>query len=267
MDILKRSLAPITEEAWEEIDEQAKLVLHTNLSARKFVDVHGPKGWGFTSVPSGRLNLKSSNKKGEVCYGVHMVQPLVEARISFDLDVWELDNAVRGAKDINLDALVEATKKLTEFEEKAIYDGYKDGGIKGLRENTNYDPISIGSNKKEILEAVSQGITTLFKGAIEGPYAMVVSPEIWRQIANQAEGYPVRKHIEKLLDGPVIYSPVIDDAFIVSLRGGDLELILGVDYSIGYESHTSEKVTLFITESFTFRVLDPDVFVRLVPKK
>ena len=42
-----------------------------------------------------------------------------------------------------------------------------------------------------------------------------------------------------------------------SQRGGDLEIILGQDMAVGYESHTSDKVKLYYTESFTSRILEP----------
>lgn len=44
---------------------------------------------------------------------------------------------------------------------------------------------------------------------------------------------------------------------MLSKRGGDLELILGQDLAVGYESHSSDKVKLYYTESFTFRILEP----------
>jgi uncharacterized linocin/CFP29 family protein len=51
------------------------------------------------------------------------------------------------------------------------------------------------------------------------------------------------------------------------MRGGDLELILGQDFSIGYEHHDHQNVKLYITETFTFRILDPSVFVKLTMRK
>jgi len=44
---------------------------------------------------------------------------------------------------------------------------------------------------------------------------------------------------------------------MLSQRGGDLEIILGQDMAVGYESHTSDKVKLYYTESFTSRILEP----------
>jgi uncharacterized linocin/CFP29 family protein len=49
----------------------------------------------------------------------------------------------------------------------------------------------------------------------------------------------------------------------VSLRGGDVELVLGQDFSVGFESADTKKVTFFITESFTFRIIEPRAYVKL----
>ena len=39
---------------------------------------------------------------------------------------------------------------------------------------------------------------------------------------------------------------------LLSTRGGDYELRLGQDVSIGYLSHDADSVQLYFTESFTF---------------
>jgi uncharacterized linocin/CFP29 family protein len=43
---------------------------------------------------------------------------------------------------------------------------------------------------------------------------------------------------------------------LLSIRGGDYELTVGQDLSVGYLAHSADDVELFITESFTFRVLE-----------
>ncbi len=55
MNILRKNLSPISDQAWEEINEQARIVFKTTLSARKFVDIDGPKGLNFGAVTLGRL--------------------------------------------------------------------------------------------------------------------------------------------------------------------------------------------------------------------
>ena len=44
MDFLKKELAPISGKVWKDIEERAKEVLTTQLSARRFVKVTGPIG-------------------------------------------------------------------------------------------------------------------------------------------------------------------------------------------------------------------------------
>jgi hypothetical protein len=77
-------------------------------------------------------------------------------------------------------------------------------------------------------------------------------------------GYRVYDHVVRLLDGPAIWAPAIDGAVVLSLRGGDFEIVVGQDISIGYLDHTTESVRLYLQESFTFRVHTGEAAVPLV---
>ncbi|HDP93831.1 MAG TPA: bacteriocin, partial [Candidatus Aminicenantes bacterium] len=55
----------------------------------------------------------------------------------------------------------------------------------------------------------------------------------------------------------------IEGGLVLSGRGGDFQLTVGQDLSVGYKSDQREMVHLFITESFTFQVLDPAAAVAL----
>jgi uncharacterized linocin/CFP29 family protein len=50
---------------------------------------------------------------------------------------------------------------------------------------------------------------------------------------------------------------------VVSLRGGDFVFDCGQDLSIGYLSHSADKVRLYFEESFSFRVVEPYAAVAL----
>ncbi|MDP1125322.1 family 1 encapsulin nanocompartment shell protein, partial [Klebsiella pneumoniae] len=80
-----------------------------------------------------------ANQKDAVKYGIHQVLPMIETRIPFELNIWELDNAVRGAEDIDLGALEEAARKIAQFEENVIYEGFKPGNVVGLKQGSEYD--------------------------------------------------------------------------------------------------------------------------------
>jgi uncharacterized linocin/CFP29 family protein len=50
---------------------------------------------------------------------------------------------------------------------------------------------------------------------------------------------------------------------VISLRGGDFEQTVGQDFSIGYLDHNSERVRLYIEESFTFLILTEQAAIPL----
>ena len=65
------------------------------------------------------------------------------------------------------------------------------------------------------------------------------------------------------MDGDIIWAPGIMGGVVLTTRGGDFELDLGQDLSIGYLSHTAEAVELYLQESFTFRLLTSEAAVSL----
>lgn len=256
MDILRKSLAPVSSEAWEEINETAVDVLSSVLSARKVVDVQGPRGWDFAALSTGRLQVPAG-QKGSLKYGINSVMPLLEARIPFELNIWELDNVARGAEDIDLGNLEEAAREMARFEEKVVYEGFKPAGVDGLLKSSDHEAIAFPDAGEEVAAAVARAVAVMKAASIEGPYSLVLDPGKWQSIHSFVRGYPLRKQLENLLGGSIIMAPYMKGACMLSERGGDFRLVLGQDLSIGYESHNSKTVQLYLTESFTFQVLDP----------
>ena len=76
-------------------------------------------------------------------------------------------------------------------------------------------------------------------------------------------GYPVIEHVRQLLDGPLIWAPAVNGACVMSMRGGDFELVVGQDISIGFTSASDDKVRLYLEESLTFRNLEPAAAVAM----
>jgi uncharacterized linocin/CFP29 family protein len=218
------------------------------------------------------LEFPKKQPKDGLSYGIHKVHHLVETRIPFDLDVAEMDNVVRGAKDVDLTNLEEAAKNIALFEERVVYHGLKEANVSGLRLCTGDECLTINPEPEKLLEAVAEGITIFAARSVEGPYSFVVGPKLWSRMSAHLQGYPVKMQAENLLGGSVLLSPYLsgkfeNEAYMISQRGGDMELILGQDLAVGYESHTSDKVRLFFTESFTFRVLEPAAVIFYTAEK
>lgn len=261
MNLLRKEFAPVSEAAWQEINTLAKETLQANLSARKFVSVDGPRGIDYTSVSLGRLAVPNKQKNGGVQYGVNKILPLVEARISFPLEIWELDNIDRGAKDISLEAITDAARKMAAFEEDVVYNGFKEGGVIGLNQIASKNMVAMSMDMDSVVDAVSEALARLRKDGIDTAADLVAGPALWKFLAHVFPGGTLGDIVKKQTGGSLIYSEAVDGAILVAARGGDTELTVGQDFAVGYHSHDSEKVNLFLTESFTFRVINPEAIV------
>ena len=80
MNHLMRELAPITDEAWSQIDDEATRSLKHFLAARRLVDFTGPLGWEYSAVDAGRIETLDGGALGAVEAARRKVVPLVELR-------------------------------------------------------------------------------------------------------------------------------------------------------------------------------------------
>src|SRR4029079_14062215 len=103
MNHLLRELAPISDDAWSEIDTEARRTLSHFLAARRLVDFRGPLGYDASANTLGRLDPKGIEAGPGVVARQRQVQPLVELHRPFTLDRNELESIDRGARGADLD--------------------------------------------------------------------------------------------------------------------------------------------------------------------
>jgi uncharacterized linocin/CFP29 family protein len=261
MNPLRRELAPIGARAWDRLEEEARRILHANLSARRFVDIDGPHGWTLSSVGLGRA--EPAKLASDVAHRVRRVQPLTELRTNFSLDREVIEELARGAGDVDLGSLRSAARRAAEAEETLIYDGYAPAHVRGLREATTYDAMNVESAGSAWVDASARALMHLIEAGVEGPYLLVVGSGSFELLATETSAYPAREQIAKLLGQPPAYAPHLQGGYLVSTRGGDFVLTLGQDWSIGFEAATADKVELFLLASSTFRVLGEEAAVAI----
>jgi uncharacterized linocin/CFP29 family protein len=131
---LKRELAPISNAAWDAIDDEARRVLKLRLAGRKLVDFNGPVGPQKGAVSTGRNEPLPSGPVAKVDAARRVVLPLIELRTYFELSRAELDAVENGADDPDLKPLIEAAARAAQAEDTAVFHGYAAGGIRGLDE-------------------------------------------------------------------------------------------------------------------------------------
>lgn len=263
MSNLHRELAPISEAAWAEIEEEATRSFKRNSAGRRLVDVKGPLGLDTASVTLGHRSKIDSPADGIHAFTRH-TQSLVELKVPFSVTREAIDDVDRGAKDSDWDPVVDAASELALAEDRAIFEGYAAAGITGIRNEASATPIPLPEDVRDYPEAVSQALNQLRLESVDGPYSLALSADVYSLVNETSNhGYPIRQHLQRLLDGEIVWAPAITGAFLISTRGGDFELTIGQDVSIGYDSHDADSVNLYFQESFTFLAFTPEAAVPL----
>jgi uncharacterized linocin/CFP29 family protein len=137
VDHLLRDIAPIPARAWEQIDDEARERLTPQLAARRIADFDGPGGWNRAAISLGRSE-RLAGPAGTDPSAVHTRQrrvlPLVEVRVPFTVDRREVEDADRGAPDLELTDLDRAAQAAARLENRAVFHGWPDAGIQGILE-------------------------------------------------------------------------------------------------------------------------------------
>jgi uncharacterized linocin/CFP29 family protein len=266
MSHLLRRQAPISERAWALLDDEARDRLTVPLATRKLVDFSGPHGWDYSATNLGRAEALASVPSEGVSGLRRRDQPLVELRADFELSRAELRDADRGAEDVDLEPLDRAAHQIALAENVAVFHGWN-GAITGIAEASPHEKISLGEDTSRYPGHVARAVERLLCAGIGGPYGIALGREQYRRVVETAEhgGYPLVDHLRKIVEGPFVWAPGVKGAAVLSLRGGDFLFESGQDLSIGYDSHDSEGIRLYLEESFSFRVVTPEAAVALAP--
>jgi uncharacterized linocin/CFP29 family protein len=265
MNHLRRELSPLTPRVLAAIESEAKQTLATYLSARKLVEFSGPHGWEFSAVSLGKVQDTKLDGDATIIAKQRLVQPLIEIRAPFEMSMTELDDIERGA-DPDLDEVTDAARRIALAEDRAIYYGAKSANIAGISAASSQKPIVLTNDFQSFPGFVSEAIEQLRISGVNGPYAIALDADSYTALSKTtgAGGYPVLQHVRRFVDGPIVWAPALKGALVLSLRGGDFELVVGQDVSVGYLDHDRTKVNLYLEESFTFRLLSPEAAVPLV---
>lgn len=255
-DRLRRDQAPLSGAAWKLIDEEAARSLRHFLTARALVDWSGPRGWGFSAEPLGRVRPAAGPVAG-VEVRTREVVPVVELRTGFALSRAEMDAVERGSESPDLDPVTSAARRVAEAEDRTVF--------AEVASASPHPPAIIGDDYSQYPRQVAAAVAVLRKAGVEGPYGIALGDRCYTGVVETTEhgGYPVFEHLRLILGGPVVWAPAVDGALVMSRRGGDYQLISGADFAVGYSGHEPETVELYLEESCAFRVHEPKACVVL----
>jgi uncharacterized linocin/CFP29 family protein len=265
MNNLHRELAPVSDAAWAEIAEEAARTFRRHVAGRRVVDVAGPGGEGFSAVGTGHIKEIEAPADGVLARQRHVL-PVVELRVPFTLDREQIDDVARGSQDSDWQPVKDAARRLAFTEDQAVFDGYAAADIDGIRPSASNPSIALPASATAYPQAVAQALSALRTAGVNGPYAVVLSADAYTEASETSDhGYPVIEHLRRMISTDIVWAPAITGGVVLTTRGGDFELQLGQDVSIGYLSHTDTTVRLYLQESLTFQMLTGEAAVPLTP--
>jgi uncharacterized linocin/CFP29 family protein len=251
---LYRELAPVSAAAWASIEAEARRTFALHAAGRKVVDVTGPDGATLAGLGTGHLTAIEPPDDGVIA-GLRAWRPVVQLRVPFTLERAAIDSVERGALDADWQPVKDAARKAAFAEDRAIVDGYAAARITGIREASSNASLALPAEVRDYPDVVTKAVSALRLAGVAGPYSLLLSADAYTAVSETSDhGYPIREHIDRVIDGDIIWAPAISGALLLSARGGDFELRLGEDLAIGYLSHDGDHVELYFQESLSFAV-------------
>lgn len=183
-----------------QIEDEAARTLKRYLARRVKDDLHGPEGYDL----SGGRHRPYPPGVDPDAEGVHSAQrevnPLVELRVPFTLTRWAVDDVARGSNDPDWQPLKDAARQIALAEDRWSSTATRPQASTASRETSNPSwpcPRMLRIIRRAVARAVSQ----LRLAGVNGPYALVLGIAAFTAAIGGAEdGYPIAKHLEKLVD-------------------------------------------------------------------
>src|SRR5690348_16071399 len=249
MNNLHRELAPISDAAWAQIEEGTTRPLKRYLAGRRVVDVEGPGGLALSAIGTGHLKAIAAPVEG-ILARQREAKALVELRVPFELDRQQIDDVERGADDSDWQPVKDAARKIAYAEDRAIFEGYAAAGIGGVRQGKSNPVMTLPADVRQYPDAIAQALSQLRLAGVNVTYSVLLGADAFTALAETVDnGYPVLEHVKKLVNDEIVWAPAIDGAFVLTTRGGDFDLHIGQDVSIGYLNHTDSVVRLYLQET------------------
>jgi uncharacterized linocin/CFP29 family protein len=261
MNNLHRELAPISSAAWSQIETEVARTFKRAVAGRRVVDVKEPGGIALSGIGTGHQTTIATLRKG-VSAKLYDVKQLVQLTVPFTLQREAIDSVERGSNDGDWQPAKTAANELALAEDTAIFDGFAAAGITGIRQGSSNSATYLPADVADYPTAISQALERLRLAGVDGPYSVLLGADAYTALAEASDqGYPVIQHIKRIVSGDLVWAPALTGGCVLSTRGGDYELHIGQDVSIGYSSHTDTTVQLYLCETLTFLMLTSEASV------
>ncbi len=248
-DYLMRAGAPISEETWSKIDDMVVTVAQKALVGRKFLEIAGPMGWGVQVAPRFGFGTEDGAFTAQSADYIR----LTELASEFKLKAQHLAIADQTSHGLDLGAVAMAAVALTRHEDELIVGGL----IKAAEhESALGDWAAMG----QPFGAVSRAIATLRQAGIEEPFALVLNPKLYAELASLMQhGRREMAMVESVVKAGVFQYPDMpaDKALLVGSSAWNADIVLGQDIATAYLGNEGLDHRFRIFETLALRIKRP----------
>ncbi len=268
MDFLSRNSAPFSEELWVSVDSAVVDTAKKALVGRRFLSLYGPLGAGALSVPVDDLNAKVFQDDGSMVVTTgRAFREIPLLYQDFSLSWRDLSYSEENKLPVDLTAAAAAAAVAAKNEDKLIFFGNDALGFAGLFGAKGAAHVKRGdwTQGENPFADVAKAVQNLTDKGFWGRMALVVSPNLYAQMERiqPGTGRLELERVSGLLDGRVLRANVLgpDKAILVAAESQNMDLVVGVDFSVSYLELKDLNHSLRIVETVLPRIKRGDAIV------
>ncbi|MED0676301.1 family 1 encapsulin nanocompartment shell protein [Aneurinibacillus thermoaerophilus] len=268
--------SPLTEQNWNIMEEIVIEAARRQLIGRRFIDIYGPLGEGIQTVNNdifeepqdGGISLRGES--------LELSQPTRRVNLSipmlykdFILYWRDLEQAKTLGIPIDMSPAANAAVQCAHLEDNLIFNGSPQFELSGLMNvpgrltHIRGEWMKSGQAFEDVVEAISK----LQQMGYTGPYAMVLSPELYSLLHRVHPGTNVLEieHVRELVTDGVFQSPEIKGkaGVIVNTGQHNLDLAIAEDFHTAYLDTENMNHLFRVHEAIVLRIKRPSAICTL----
>lgn len=270
------SESSLTSEEWKELDQTVFESIKKQLIGRRFLDIYGPLGEGIQSVTNdiyevterGAISFHGEDSKLSVpTKRVTLTIPLLYK--DFILYWRDIQQAKTFGSPIDFSASANAAQQCALLEDDLIFNGSEEFNIEGIMNVTGRlshirnDWMESGNAFSDVVEARNK----LLRMGHTGPYALVLSPELYALVHRVHQGTHVLEieHIRELMTAGVFQSPMIKSGTGVVVDAGkqNIDLAIASDFDTTFLDQDNMNYYFRVYEAIVPRIKRPTAICTL----
>jgi uncharacterized linocin/CFP29 family protein len=278
-DFLQRDQAPLTSDQWTALDQAVVQTAQALVVGRRVISLLGPFGPGVEGLPSdtlagttmGQIDLLG-NAEGEVVGVEHRrYLPLPLIYKDFWIHGRSLETNRQFGLPLDISNAAAAAVACAQAEDHLVFNGDPALGLPGLCNVDGRQAAPMGDWGKvgQAFGAVVDGVRLLTAQSFPGPYALIVSPQLYAQLNRifGNTGVLELEQVEKLARRGVYPSSVLPEPSALLLDSGaqNMDLAVAFDLSVAFVESTNLNYLFRVLESLVLRIHRPGAICMFEP--